>query len=117
MRNLSPNPAPPQIPSFLRSTLARSLPRIDLLTSTLGREEDFMKDPNFRASEAAIANVKVPPSQDPVYGARYWTLPLSPRLTQIWNERGKGQLEGESRFRFRLPPPNPYIASEFALKN
>ena len=99
--------------------------RVDLVSSTFGRDADFLDDTPANDDEQHeksgddctdfSVETAGSPKNEPIFGTRYWRHKIPNQIIQKWNEAMKAKLPPQSS-PISLPQSNPFIPSNFELK-
>ena len=122
------------IASFLIDSIVKNLvekyllpmnSRVDLVSSTFGRDSDFLDNPplddnkqceNFGddSIDFSVETAGLPKSE-PIFGTRFWRNKIPDEITQKWCKAMEAKLPPPSSS-ISLPQSNPFIPSNFELK-
>lgn len=87
-------------------------PQITLTSSLFGREQDWAQ----QRAPAVLAPSSVAPLMEPLYGARFWQVPVEPTVAQVW-ERALALGAGfDASLELAMPRPNPFVPSDTDMR-
>uniref|UniRef100_A0A7S4UXX9 Peptidase M16 C-terminal domain-containing protein n=2 Tax=Ditylum brightwellii TaxID=49249 RepID=A0A7S4UXX9_9STRA len=104
--------------------------RLDLMSSTFGRDADYdgLDETNEPVNETvnkideeedsggtfSIESLP-PPQKEPMFGTKFWSNPISEALLKEWESATSPCLPSDSSL-LSLPPLNPFVPTKFDLK-
>jgi secreted Zn-dependent insulinase-like peptidase len=118
---------PDQISTILNDSLTPENARIDLMSSSFGKYDDFDVKVPEDATDTIIREVTVLPSSDsfdaksapapqiePMFGSLFWCQDVSEVLLQEWKATAMPQ---PPSIPVALPPQNPFVPTRYDLKD
>ena len=94
-------------------------PQIALTSSLFGREQDWAQQQQQHCAppaSAVLAPAASAPLVEPLYGARFWHVPVEAATVALW-ERALAQGAGfDASLQLAMPQPNPFVPTDTAVR-
>ncbi|CAM9645016.1 unnamed protein product [Chrysoparadoxa australica] len=101
--------APQEITDILSQMTPERI-RVDLQSSLFGRDSEAGE------GEAEIA-MEQPPQEEDRFGIKFWSNPVPSQVMQSWSQALAGGGACGNELELALPPRNPFIPSDFTLRD